>query len=139
MTPFSGPSQRSCDSDARLRQNPAKSGGDVVEPPADDEMPERLDRRRAHLVAAADRERQAVPFEPAVGLQDDVRRGVVGIRVHGVGAGAVREVGNRRSRLRGGDRVMRLVIESQSIHTSDSESLALNSGTPHCNASLCAR
>ncbi len=53
---------------------------------ADDEMPERLDRRGAHFVAAADGERQAVPFEPAVGLEDDVRRRVIRIGMNGVAA-----------------------------------------------------
>ena len=69
MTPFSGPSQRSCDSPARLCQNPPKSDVMSREVAADDEMPERLDGGGAHFVAAADRERQAVPFEPAVGLR----------------------------------------------------------------------
>ena len=53
---------------------------------ADDQMAKGVDRRDADLVAAADRERQAVPFEPAVGLEDDVGRRVVRIGVHRVGA-----------------------------------------------------
>ena len=42
---------------------PGEVGRDVVEPLADDEMAERVDRRRADFVAAPDRERQPVPFE----------------------------------------------------------------------------
>ena len=83
---------------------PAEVRRDVVEVAADDEMTERLDGGRAHFVAAADRERQAVSFEPAVGLEDDIRRRVVGIGMHGVGAHLIlrrgkseienREIGN---------------------------------------------
>ena len=65
---------------------PAEVRRDVAEIAADDKMPERFDGGRAHFVAAADRKRQAVPFEAAVGLEDDVRRRIVGIGVHGVGA-----------------------------------------------------
>ena len=48
---------------------PAEVRRDVVEVAADDQMPERFDGGCAHFVAAADRKRQAVPFEPAVGLR----------------------------------------------------------------------
>ena len=66
---------------------PGEIGSDVVEPPAHHEVLQRADRRDAELVAPADRERQTVPFNPCAGLQDDVGRGVVRIRVHGIGAG----------------------------------------------------
>jgi hypothetical protein len=56
--------------------------GDVT---ADDVRRERMDRRRLHLVAASYREREPVPVRTLVGTQDDVRRGVVGVRVHRVG------------------------------------------------------
>ena len=86
MTPFSGPSQRSCES----RRQPAPEAGevarDVLERAADDEVAERVESPRRTFVAAADRERQSVAFEGAVGLQNDVGRRVVRIGVHGVGA-----------------------------------------------------
>ena len=62
-------------------------GGDVLETLTHDEMPEGVDRRRAHFVAAADRERQAVAFDAAVGAKHDVRRRIIGIGMHRVGAG----------------------------------------------------
>ena len=71
-------------------ETPPEAGevrGDVVEPLADDEMAERVDRRGADFVAAPDRERQPVALEAGVGPQDDVRRRVVGIDVHRVRAG----------------------------------------------------
>ena len=74
MTPFSGPSQRSCDSPGKAVPEPAEVRRDVAQIAADDEMPECLDGGRAHFVAAADRKRQAVSFEPAVRLEDDVGR-----------------------------------------------------------------
>ncbi|MCY1226868.1 hypothetical protein D9M72_391180 [compost metagenome] len=56
-----------------------------VEP--DDQVTHRLDGRAADLVAAPDGEGQAVAFEPRlVGLEHDVRRGVVRVGVHRVGA-----------------------------------------------------
>lgn len=61
-------------------------GGDVAEIVSDDEMTERFDGRRAHLVAAANRERQAVTFEPSVRLENHIRRGVIGIGMHGIRA-----------------------------------------------------
>ena len=45
------------------------------------------DGRDTDVRALADGEREAVTFEGRVaGVQDDVRRGVVGVRVHGVRA-----------------------------------------------------
>ncbi len=58
---------------------------DPVEVEAHDEMLHGEDGRTADVVAAADREGEAVPFEAGpVRLQDHVGGGVVGIRVHGV-------------------------------------------------------
>ena len=56
---------------------------------------ERLDRRGLHVVATADRERESVPFQPVgrVGPQDQVRRGVVRVGVHRVGAVQVQRRG----------------------------------------------
>jgi hypothetical protein len=59
---------------------------DVVETTADDEGRERLDRRATHLVAAADREREAVADDVfVVGTDDGVGGRVVRIRVHRIG------------------------------------------------------
>ena len=61
--------------------------GDPAQVEADHQMLQRADGGAADLVAAADGERQAVPFEPGlVGVEDDVGRRVVGVRVHRVGA-----------------------------------------------------
>ena len=50
------------------------------------------------LGAAAVRERQPWPSSPSsFGAQHDVGGRVVGVRVHGVGAAPVAEVGNRTS------------------------------------------
>ena len=89
MTPFSGPSQRSWLSPVSARQNAAQVGGDRLERAADDE------RRRARgspathdLVAAADREGQAVTLQSIVRRSEDHVGGrVVRRRVHRVGAG----------------------------------------------------
>ena len=86
MTPFSGPSQRSCESPASSRQNAAEIGGEVLERSADDVMTEGFDCGGANLVAAPNRKRQPVAFEAAVGLENHVRGGVIGIGVHGIGA-----------------------------------------------------
>ena len=55
---------------------------------ADEVRGDRLDRGELHLVAAADREDEAVALVAVVGIGDDaqVGRRVVGVRVHGVGA-----------------------------------------------------
>jgi hypothetical protein len=60
----------------------------LVHVQADDVVAERLDRGRLDVVAAADGEGESVPFEPVagVGAQDQVRRGVVRVGVHRVGA-----------------------------------------------------
>ena len=47
----------------QLAPERAEIGGEIVERPADDVMTERLDRRDADLVAAADREGEAVTFD----------------------------------------------------------------------------
>ena len=47
-------------------------------------MAERFDGGRADFVAAADRKCQAVTFEPCIGLENDIRRRVIGIGVNGV-------------------------------------------------------
>ena len=94
---FLGPSQRSCESPASAART-AEVRDHVLEAPADDERRERVDRRDAHLVAAADREGEPVAFEPPSVWRIDVGRRVVGIRVHRVGATrGQRAVGNRRS------------------------------------------
>ena len=89
-TPFSGPSQRSCESDASRRYVPPRSPDDVGDVPADEAIRVDARRRRAQLVAAADREGEAVPRSTVrrrlVGGQDDVGGRVVGILVHRVGA-----------------------------------------------------
>src|SRR6516162_4067785 len=65
---------------------PCKVRRDVLESLSYDQGTKRFDGCRADLVAAADRERQAVPFEPGVGLENHVRRRVVGIHVDRVRA-----------------------------------------------------
>ena len=70
------------------RQRPPERGGlgeDLVDVAADDQRREGADRLGADLVAAADREREAVPLEAAVGVEDHVGGGVVGILVDRVG------------------------------------------------------
>ena len=52
-------------------------------------MPERLDRRGTHFVAASDGERQAVPFDARIGLEDDIRGRIVRIGVNGVAANLI--------------------------------------------------
>ena len=64
MTPFSGPIQRSWLSPTSVRQNAPMSREELVDAPAHDERPERLDGGDDDLVAAADRERQAVALGP---------------------------------------------------------------------------
>ena len=79
--------------DASARQNAAGSAKISSSVAADDQRRERADRFGADLVAAADREREAVPLESPSVLQDDVRGGVVRILVHRIGA-----VGGQRRR-----------------------------------------
>ncbi len=81
MTPFSGPSHRSCESCDQLLVEPAQ----VLDVPPDHVRLQRADRRRLHVVAAPDGEREPVPVEPVVRRQHHVGRGVVGIGVHRVG------------------------------------------------------
>ena len=52
MTPFSGPSHRSCGSPVSSPPERAEIGGEFLERLADDEMAEGFDRGCAHLVAA---------------------------------------------------------------------------------------
>jgi hypothetical protein len=79
MTPFSGPSQRSW-----------------LSPATDHERPEGLDRRRADLGSAPDREGHPAAPEARVGGRElDVGGGVVRIRVHRIGA--VQEVRGREA------------------------------------------
>jgi hypothetical protein len=87
MTPFSGPSQRSCESWHQLAPQAAEVGEDRLDLAADDVLGQRSDRGHLDVVAAADGEDEAVPFVPVLGVrgQQHVRRGVVGVRVHGVG------------------------------------------------------
>ena len=87
-TPFSGPSQRSWLSEARLRQNARMS---PVMPSSVRPTTNGSSARIAathDLGAAAVREGQAVPFEPVVLIraEDHVGRRVVGVDVHGVRA-----------------------------------------------------
>src|SRR5262249_23704800 len=66
-------------------------GGDVLQPPADDEMAGRVDGGGAHFVAAAARGRQALGFHAAVGAKHDKRR-------RGIRVGVDRSGGGRRAR-----------------------------------------
>ena len=100
MTPFSGPIQRSwlsptkraprthpCRRRARRSSGPRRVDG-ALPPPAYD------------LRAAADRECRAMPLEAVAGVvtDDDVRRGVVGVRVHRVDHPGCGTSGSRTSR-----------------------------------------
>jgi hypothetical protein len=83
MTPLSGPIQRSWLSDVTYRQNRPGILADPGEIQADDEMAHGLDRRTADVVAAADGEGQAVTFHTlGIGLEHDIGRRIVRIRVH---------------------------------------------------------
>jgi hypothetical protein len=55
----------------------------------DDERSQSFDSGDAQLVAPPDSEREAVTFRIRVGFEDHVGRRVVGVLVHGVGAGEV--------------------------------------------------
>ena len=58
---------------------------DVLERAADHERREGADCLGANLVATADRECKPVAFDPGVGLEDDVRGGVVRVWMHRIG------------------------------------------------------
>src|SRR3954454_19946030 len=85
----------------------ARVGEDRLELESDDQRCEGVDGRDLHFVAAPAREREAVALQAIVrvGPEDDVRRGVVGVDVHGVRSV---EVARRREadveRLQVGDR-----------------------------------
>ncbi len=85
-TPFSGPSHRSCESLDKPPPESAEVLGDLVERQPDDVVTKGLNRCRADVVPAPDGEREAMPLVVAIGLQDDVRRRVVRIGVHRIGA-----------------------------------------------------
>ena len=85
--------------DALLRADPAQLavagdhvperahvGGNRLQRLAHDQRCERLDRRHADLVAAADGEGQAVAFQFRIGLQHDIGGRVIRRGVHRVGA-----------------------------------------------------
>src|SRR6266545_2050179 len=87
--------------DALFRANPAQlaiAGDQVPEGAhigrerlkrlADDQVFERLDRCDAQLIAAADREGQAVAFEPirAIGFKHNIGGRVIWVAIHGIGA-----------------------------------------------------
>ena len=82
---------RSQPAQLRIGRQPAPEAGEVsrdrFKALADDEMPEGVDRRHHHFVAAADGERQAVSLEPRVGLQHDVGGRVVGVHMDRVRPG----------------------------------------------------
>lgn len=61
-------------------------GRELFERVPDDQMPHRLDRLHAEVVASSNRERQAMTFEAIgmIGLQHDIRRRVIRVRVHRV-------------------------------------------------------
>src|SRR5258707_1071160 len=65
----------------------AEVAGNIVQTSTDDVWGERLDGRGAKLIAAPNRERQAVPFQITISLQDDIGSGVVGIAIHRVRSG----------------------------------------------------
>jgi hypothetical protein len=62
---------------------------DAAEVAPDHEVAERIHRRGAHFVAPPDGERQAVSLEAGVGVQNDIRRRIVGVGVHRIGADLV--------------------------------------------------
>ena len=62
-------------------------GEQFVHVAADDEDRQLLDRRATQVVAGADGERHADALVLAVGLEEHVRAGVVGVGVHGIGTG----------------------------------------------------
>src|SRR5205814_3765849 len=72
----------------QLLPEPAEVGEDALDRPADEVRPQRLDRGRLDVVAAADGEREPVPLQAVlvVGAQHHVGRGVVRVRVHRVRA-----------------------------------------------------
>ena len=59
---------------------------DLVQGETDDVIAKGLDGGRADVVAAPNREGESMSFDAAVGLQDDVRRRVVRIGMHRIGA-----------------------------------------------------
>ena len=86
--------------DALLRPDPAQlarrdelapigahGAGDVGKPPADHQRRQSLDRRHAELVAATQREGEAMPLQPRlVSGQHHIGRRIIGIGIHGIGA-----------------------------------------------------
>ena len=120
--------------DALLRPEPAqlrvagerpperrRGGDDLVEVAADHQRLEGANRRDAHFVAAADREREAVPLETAVGLKDHVGSGVVGILVN-----CVRPVASERGRKSEIDN-----LQSGDLHSAIFNRKWSGSGRPH--------
>ena len=75
MTPFSGPSHRSCESATSRRQNSPRFATSLLDRRALDVRRKSLDRGHADLGAPTDRERQAVASEAVrmIGFQHDVR------------------------------------------------------------------
>ena len=93
-TPFSGPSQRNCESPTVADHNVAGTGDHGVDRSAEHDVGDGVDRRPLDLVATPDRERKRVAGEPIdVGAQHEVRGRVVRVRVH-----RVRSVEHRRGR-----------------------------------------
>jgi hypothetical protein len=80
---WTNPAQLAVGSD--MSPEPAHIFRDPTQIEPDDQMFHRPDGRAANLVAAPDRESQAVAFETrAVGSQDDIGRRIIRIGVHGV-------------------------------------------------------
>ncbi|MNV64340.1 hypothetical protein D3C71_1569770 [compost metagenome] len=62
-------------------------GGDLFQSDTDDLVLQRADRRAADLIAAANGKSQPVAAQiGAIGLQDHISGGVVGIRIHRIGS-----------------------------------------------------
>ncbi len=101
MTPFSGPSQRSCPWLTSSRQNAAPVADQLVEVASDQERGQLLDGRAAQVVAPADRERHAHALVLPVGLEERRRRpSSRGLVCTASEPARVREVGARTSSVR---------------------------------------
>ena len=79
----------------------AEAFGQIVDVDVDEVVGECVDGGDADLVAAADREREPMTLMITVRLEDDVSGRVVGIRMHGVGAGEID--GGREPQIMGAD------------------------------------
>ena len=98
ITPFSGPSQRSCPSQISSRAKPPRSSDETGDVPADDVGRQRPHRGAGDVVAPAGGEEQRVPRRSGSSvLQHQVGGGVVGLGFMASEPSSSREVGNRTS------------------------------------------